>query len=56
MQESQIQFMGFEFKKELYENDAYFKEAFEPGKNPTLRDRIPWLEYMLYDGLLCRNS
>lgn len=51
-QESQIQVLGFDFLKELYETDSNFKEAFEPCKNPVLMDRSKLLDYFLQDGLL----
>ena len=45
----------FDSMKKLYEDDADFKEAFEACKNPTERDKIPWLEYIMQDGLLFKG-
>jgi len=56
IQEIQIQVTGFDFMKELYEEDADFKEDFEACKNPVVKDRSPWLEYMLQDGFLFKNN
>lgn len=56
LQENQIQVMGFDFLKELYENDSDFKEAFEACRNPVLADRSKWLDYFLQDGLLFRRN
>jgi len=47
IQESQIQILGFDFLKELYENDVDFKEAFEACKNPILLEKSQWLDYFL---------
>jgi len=55
-QESQIQVLGFDFPKELYETDSDFKEAFEACKNPVLADRSKWLDYFIQDGLLFKKS
>jgi hypothetical protein len=56
IQEIQIQVTGFDFMKELYAEDADFKEDFEACKNLVVKDRSPWLEYMLQDGFLFKNN
>eukprot|EP00253_Pinus_taeda_P029193 PITA_29193 len=56
LQESQIQVVGFDFLKELYENDSDFKEAFEACRNPALADSSKWLDYFLQDGLLFKKN
>ena len=56
VQESQIQELGFDFLKELYETDSDFKEAFEACKNPILGDRSKWLDYFIQDGLLFKKN
>ena len=56
IQESQIQILGFDFLKELYENDVDFKEAFEACKNYVLFGRIQWLDYFLQEGLLFKEN
>ena len=42
MHESQIQILGFDYLKDLYDIDVDFKEAFVACKNPTNRDNSPW--------------
>ena len=56
VQGSQIQVLGFDFLKELYETDSDFKEAFETCNNPILTDRSEWLDYFLQDGLLFNRN
>jgi hypothetical protein len=51
-----VETLGFEHLKEMYKEDAYFKEAYEARKNPLLRDRSPWNEYLIHDGLLFKGS
>ena len=47
MQENQIQVLGFEHLRDLYENDIDFQEAYRACKNPMEVDRDPWMEYTL---------
>jgi len=47
MKKSQVKIMGFDFMKELYEEDAYFKEAYKSCKSPTIQDRSLRFDYML---------
>jgi hypothetical protein len=56
MQEFKVETLGFEHLKEMYGEDADFKEAYEACENPLLRDRIPWMEYLIQDGLLFKGS
>jgi hypothetical protein len=39
MQEFQVKTLGFEHLKDMYHDDADFKEAYETCANPVLRDR-----------------
>jgi hypothetical protein len=56
MQEFRVKTLGFDNLKEMYRDDLEFKEAYEASKNPTLRDRSQWIEYMIQDGLLFRGN
>ena len=56
MQETQIQTLGIENLKEMYQEDSDFKEAYEACKTLVNKDRIPWLDYMIQDGLLFKRS
>jgi hypothetical protein len=51
-----VETLGFENLKEMYKEDADFKEAYEACKNPLLGDRSPWTEYLIQDGLLFKGS
>jgi hypothetical protein len=40
----------------MYQEDPYFKEYYEACKNHLLGDRIPWIQYLIQDGLLFKGS
>jgi hypothetical protein len=40
----------------MYAGDADFGEAYEAAENPVLRDRSPWIDYMIQEGLLFRGN
>jgi transposase InsO family protein len=56
LQEFRVKTLGFDNLKEMYRDDADFKEAYEACENPVLRDRSQWTEYMIQDGLLFRGN
>ena len=56
VQEGKIQVLGFEFMKELYDQDPYFQEAFEACKSLVQYDKGKWTKFMIQDGLLFRNN
>ena len=56
MQENQIQGLGFEHLRDLYEADIDFQEAYRACKNPVEVKREPWMEYTLQEGLLFKNG
>jgi len=56
MQDFHVQIFGFDYLKDLYEDDVDFREAFEACKNSVSRDSSPWREFMLHDGLLFKNN
>ena len=40
----------------MYAGDADFGKAYEEAKNPVLRDRIPWINFLIQDGLLFKGN
>ena len=56
MQENQVQVLGFEYLRDLYEVDSDFQSAYRACKNLVEVDIELWTEYMLQDGLLFKNS
>jgi hypothetical protein len=48
--------LGFENLRDMYAGDANFGEAYEAAENPVLRDRSPWIDYMIQEGLLFRGN
>jgi hypothetical protein len=56
LQEFRVKMLGFDDLKDMYANDQDFKEAYEEAENPVLRDRIPWTDYMIQEGLFLRGN
>jgi hypothetical protein len=56
LQEFRVKTLGFENLKDMYVGDTDFEEAYEAAKNPVLRDRSPWIDYMIQEGLLFRGN
>jgi hypothetical protein len=42
LHEFQVKTLGFEYLKNMYCDDPYFKEAYEACANPVLRDISQW--------------
>ena len=56
LQEFQVKTLCFDDLKNMYRDYQDFKEAYEATKNLVLRDRIPWIEYMIQEGFLFRGN
>ena len=56
LQEVQMNVLGLENLKDMYEEDADFKEAYEACQNQVFRDRSPWIDFVLQEGLLFKGS
>jgi hypothetical protein len=56
LQEFRFKTLGFDDLRDMYRKDLDFKEAYEATKNPILRDRSQWEEYMIYEGLLFKGN
>jgi hypothetical protein len=52
----QVETLGFEHLKEMYQEDTDYKEAYETCENTLLRDRDQWMEYMIQEALLSKGS
>jgi hypothetical protein len=48
--------LGFENLRDMYAGDADIREAYEAAENLVLRDRSPWIDYMIQGGLLFRGN
>ena len=46
----------FDNLKEMYRDDADFKEAYEACENLVLKDKSQWTEYLIQDGMLLRGK
>jgi hypothetical protein len=56
LQKFRIKTLGFENLKDMYAGDVDFGDAYEAAENMVLRDRSPWLEYLIQDGLLFKGN
>jgi hypothetical protein len=48
--------LGFENLKDMYTGDTDCGEDYEATENPILRDRTPWIDFMIQDGLLFKGN
>jgi hypothetical protein len=48
--------LGFDDLSNMYRDDPDFGEAYGAAKNPVLKDRSQWVEYMIQEGLLFRGN
>jgi hypothetical protein len=56
LQEFKVKTLIFDDLKDIYVDDQDFKEAYEATKNPILRDRGQWVEYMIQDRLVFKGN
>ena len=56
LQEFKVKTLGFENLKDMYAGDADFGEAYEAAENLVLRDRSPWIDFLIQDGLLFKGN
>jgi hypothetical protein len=47
LQEFKVRTLGIDDLKDMYGDDADFKEAYEAARNPILKDRSQWIEYVI---------
>jgi hypothetical protein len=56
LEEFRVKTLGFDDLRDMYAVDPDFGEAYEVAENPVLRDKIPWIDYMIQEGLLFRAN
>jgi hypothetical protein len=56
LQEFQVNTLGFDGLKEMYKEDANFRDAYAACENPVASNRSQWLSYMIQEGLLFKDS
>jgi hypothetical protein len=56
LQEFRVKTLGFENLKDMYAGDADFSEAYEAAENPVLRDRSPWIDFLIQGGFLFKGN
>jgi hypothetical protein len=47
LQEFRVKTLGFENLRNMYAGDSDFSEAYEAAENPALRDRSPWIDFLI---------
>ena len=56
MQEVKVITLGFENLIVMYKEDVDFKDIYIASENPVTHNRSQWLDYMLQEVLLFKNS
>ena len=56
LQDIKVNTLGFENLIDMYKEDVDFKYVYAACENPDTHNRGQWLDYMLQEGLLFKNS
>ena len=56
LQEIKVSALGFENLVNMYKEDVDFKDKYAACENPVAHNRSEWLDYMLEEGLLFKDS
>ena len=56
MQEVKVSTLGFENLIAMYKEDVDFKDIYASCENPATHNRSQWLDYMMQEGLLFKDS
>ena len=56
LQEFKVSTLGFENLIDMYKEHVDFKDVYAACENPVAHNRSNWLDYMLQEGLLFKNS
>jgi hypothetical protein len=56
LQEFQVSTLEFDGLKEMYKEDANFRDAYAACENPFVSNRSHWLSYMIQGGLLFKDN
>ena len=52
----QVEVVGFDELKNLYQEDPNFVEAWKACKEPVTMDKTRWLDYLIQDGMFFKGS
>ena len=52
----QVEVVGFDELKNLYQEDPNFAKAWKACKEPVVVDRTGWLDYLVLDGMLFKGN
>ena len=56
MQEVKVNTLGFEILIAMYKEDVDFKDIYASCENQVTHNRSQWLDYMLQEGLLFKDT
>jgi hypothetical protein len=56
LHEFQLNVLGFDYLKEMCKDVVDFKDAYAACENPVSRNIVPWLDYMIQEGLLFKGD
>ena len=56
LQEVKVSTLGFENLIDMYKEYLDFKDIYAACENPVTHNRSQWLDYMLLEGLLFKDS
>ena len=56
LQEVKVSTLGFSNMNDMYKEDLYFEDIYVAHENPVTHNISQWLNYMLQEGLLFKDS